>query len=248
MKNISYFILFLSIFACDSENTSDCFQTAGPLIKREVAVASFDKIFVNRDIELILKDGPEQKVIIETGENLINDVGASVADGRITLTDNNNCNYVRSYGITKVYITSPNITEIQSSTQYDVTSDGVLTYPSITLVSEDFNTPDVFTVGDFVMEIQSNNFRVSFNGVSTCFVSGTVTNLNVSFFAGDGRFEGRDLIAQRVNVFNRGSNDMIVNPQVELKGTISSTGNVIAISRPPLVDVEELYKGRLIFE
>ncbi len=61
---------------------------------------------------------------------MLNDVDAIVVDGKLILTDNNSCNYVRNYGVTKIYITSPNITEIRSSTQYDVSSDGVLTYPS----------------------------------------------------------------------------------------------------------------------
>ncbi|MBC3758000.1 DUF2807 domain-containing protein [Hyunsoonleella sp. SJ7] len=248
LKRIACISLILLVFACDSENANDCFQTAGPLVQKELIVESFDKILVNRDVELILKDGAEQKVVVETGENLLNDVEVSVINGRITLTDNNNCNYVRDYGITKVYITSPNIREIRSSTQYSIKSDGVLTYPEINVLSEDFNTPGTFTVGDFILEVNSNTFRATFNGLSSCFVSGSVNNLNVSFFAGDGRFEGRNLIAQNVEVLNRGSNDMVVNPQAEITGTISSTGNVIAVNRPPVVEVEELYKGRLIFE
>ena len=55
-------------------------------------------------------------------------------------------------------------------------------------------------------------------------------------------------MAQKVNVWNRSSNDMIVNPQQEITGKISGTGNVICVNRPPIVDVEEQYKGRLIFE
>ena len=84
----------------------------------------FDKILVNRDIELIVKDDVNQQVVIETGENLLNDVKVKVVDGQLILADDNSCNYVRNYGITKIYVTSPNITEIRSSTQYDISSDG----------------------------------------------------------------------------------------------------------------------------
>jgi hypothetical protein len=41
---------------------------------------------------------------------------------------------------------------------------------------------------------------------------------------------------------------MIINPVQELKGKISGTGHVISVNRPPIVEVEEQYKGRLIFE
>ena len=246
-KIISIALLFL-ILACDSEKVNDCFQRTGSIIQKEIVVSSFDRILVNRDIELILKGGAEQKIIVETGKNLINDIEAVVNDGRLILTDNNTCNYVRDYGITKFYITSPNITEIRSSTQYDISSDGVLTFPSLTILSEDFNAPDTFTNGNFNLQIDNNTFRLVFNNLSNCFISGKTNNLHITFAAGTSRFEGRDLVAQNVTLWNRGSNDMIVNPEQSIKGKISGAGNVISVNKPPVIEVEELYKGKLIFE
>ncbi len=205
-------------------------------------------ILVNRDIELIIKEGVTQSVIVETGKNLMNDIIAEVVDGRLTLTDNNTCNYVRDYGVTKVYITSANITEIRSSTQYEISSDGVLRYPSLTVLSEDFGAPGAFNVGDFRLQIDNTNFTLVFNNLSVGYISGQTDNLNITFAAGISRFEGRNLIAQKVTVSNRGSNDMIVNPQQEIKGKISGIGDVISVNVPPIIDVEEVYRGRLIFE
>lgn len=248
MKTIKYILLFFLVFACDSETANDCFQTAGNIVQEEVQVANFDKILVNREIELVLKDGPEQNIVIETGENLLNDIRVSVEAGRLTLTDKNTCNYVRDYGVTKVYVTSPNITEIRSSTQYDIRSEGVLTYPSLTILSEDFNAPDTFSVGDFILEIDNSSLNAIFNGISIGYISGSTNTLNVNLAGGDSRFESRDLVAQSVTVFHRSSNDIVVNPQQSLKGSIVSTGNVISVNAPPTIDVEQLFNGRLVFE
>ena len=248
MRIVKYIVVLFFIIACDSEDAGDCFQKTGSIIQQEMTVSNFDKILVNRDIELIIKEGTTQSVIIETGMNLINDVVAEVVDGRLVLTDSNTCNYIRDYGVTKVYVTSPNITEIRSSTQYDVSSDGVLTYPSLTVLSEDFGTPGTFNVGDFRLEIDNTSFRLVFNNLSVGYISGQTENLNILFAAGTCRFEGRNLIAQSVTVSNRSSNDMIVNPQQEIKGKISGIGNVISVNKPPVVNVEEVYRGRLIFE
>lgn len=235
------------MLACNSEQAGDCFQTTGSIIQQEVSVSNFDKILVNRAIELIIKEGAEQKVIIETGKNLLNDVEAVVIDGKLILTDNNSCNYVRDYGITKVYVTSPNITEIRSSTQYDVRSDGVLTYPNLTILAEDYSAPGTFTNGNFKFQIDNVTFKLVFNNLSNCYISGKTNNLNITFAAGTSRFEGANLVAQNVTLWNRSSNDMIVNPQQSLTGKISGTGNVISVTHPPIVEVQELYKGRLIF-
>jgi hypothetical protein len=247
MKKVIFILVLIMLFSCNSENASDCFQTTGAIVQQEVTVSSFDKILVNRDIELIIKDGLEQKVIIVSGKNLLNDVEAIVEDGKLILTDNNSCNYVRNYGVTKVFITSPNITEIRSSTQYDVSSEGVLTYPSLTILAEDFSAPDSFTNGNFRLKIDNNSFNLVFNNISNCFISGKTNNLNVTLASGTSRFEGQNLVAQNVVIWNRSSNDMILNPQLSILGKISGTGDVICLNKPQIVDVEQQYKGKLIF-
>ena len=41
---------------------------------------------------------------------------------------------------------------------------------------------------------------------------------------------------------------MIVNPIQSLTGIIRGTGDVIAVNQPPMVDVEQIYIGQLIFD
>jgi len=247
MKKLLYICSLISLFACNSENAGDCFQTTGKIIQVEVNVDAFEKILVNRDVELILKEGP-YKIIIETGKNLLNDVKVIVVANELQLSDNNNCNYVREYGITKIYVTAPNIREIRSSTQYDISSDGVLNYSNLRLLSEDFNVPDTFTIGDFRLDVNTINFSAATNNISSFYISGIAENVNIGFFAGASRFEGRNLIAQHVEVFHRGSNDMILNPQQSLTGQLLGTGDLISVNQPPVVNVEQIYTGQLIFE
>jgi hypothetical protein len=247
MKNIVYLFVVTLIVACNSEDAFDCFQTEGSLVQQEIAIGTFERILVNRDVELIVKEGPEYKVVIETGANLLNDVEAVVVGNQLQLTDHNSCNYVRDYGITKVYVTAPNLKEIRQSSQYEVSSDGVLTYPELSLVSEDFNAPGSFTVGDFKLQVAIEDLEVVANNISSFYISGTVNNLDIGFFSGAGRFEGENLVAQNVDVFHRGSNAMIVNPQESLTGELRGTGNLISVNEPPIVEVEQFYTGALIF-
>lgn len=248
MKKLTYILCLIFLFACNSEDAGDCFQTSGSIIQQEVTIEAFEKILVKRNVKLVLKQDVDYKVVIETGKNLINDVKAKVKNNQLILTDDNTCNYVRDYGITTIYVSAPNITEIRSSTQYDIVSDGVLNYNSLRLLSEDFNVPETFTIGDFRLEINTKNFSVATNGLSSCYISGIAENVNIGFYAGSGRFEGRDLIAQNIEVYHRGSNEMIVNPQLSLTGELLGTGNLISVNQPPIVDIEVVYTGNLIFE
>ncbi|RNC84188.1 MAG: DUF2807 domain-containing protein [Winogradskyella sp.] len=246
MRKVAIILTLFICLACDSESAFDCFQTSGSTIQQQVDVPNFERILVNRDVELIIKQGPQQ-VIIETGENLINDITATVQGNQLVLTDNNTCNFVREFGITKVYVTTPTLTEIRCSTQFEIRSEGILNFNELNLISEDFNFPDSFPIGDFRLELDVDDLSVVSNNLSFFYLSGEADNVSISFPAGDGRFEGESLIAEHITLLHRGSNDMVVNPQQSLEGQILATGNVISVNQPPLVDVTNAFTGQLIF-
>ncbi len=249
MRNIIYVILILLFAGCDSENGWDCTQKAGAIVETEFTVQPFTKILVWERIQLFVKQGEEQKVVVETGENLMSDVEVSVIDGKLEIHNNNSCNLVRDYGLTKVYITSPNITEIRSSTGLPVESIGVLQYPSLTLLSEDQQNEDQYhTDGDFKMNLDVGHLNVVANGLSKFYLSGSATSASFGLYAGDCRIFSENLIVQNLFIFHRSTGEMIVNPQQAIRGKIVGLGNVISKTRPPIIEVEELYRGKLIFE
>ena len=247
MKNILLILLAILLASCNSDNAPDCFQNAGDIIQKEFAVEAFTKITVFKNVELIVTEGATQSVILETGEFLLSDVEVKVENGRLILKDNNGCNLTREYGVTKVYVTSPNLTEIRNSTNLTVRSNGVLNYESLDLLSED-DSGDFYNVGVFDVEVNATNIKVVINNLTTTYISGSTTNLRVNHASGDGRFEGRNLIADKVTIYHRGTNDITVNPQESLTANLVSTGDVIAVNTPPMVTVTEQFNGRVIFE
>ena len=118
MKYLIYTLFSLIILSCNQEDAWDCIQTSGATVFQELMVAPFERILVNRDIELIVKQGMDYKVEIQTGANLVNDIEVVVLDSQLQLTDHNTCNLVRDYGLTKMIVTTPFLSEIRSSTQY----------------------------------------------------------------------------------------------------------------------------------
>ncbi len=250
IKKISLIGLLACVaFGCNGENAPDCFQNAGELVTQEISVPAFDKITVFENIQLILKQGPVQEVVIETGEFLVDEVIAEVIADRLVLRNTNNCNLFRKYGITKLYVTSPNIMEVRSSTGLPIVSDGVLGFPEISLISESFSDPETVTTdGAFELQVASQTVRIVANGIAFFQLSGTAENFTASIFAGDSRVEAQELMAQNVVVSHRGSNDILVNPQQSLNGVIRGTGDVVSFNRPDSVDVEVLYRGQLIFK
>ncbi|TAI46918.1 head GIN domain-containing protein [Flagellimonas allohymeniacidonis] len=238
----------LMFWGCNGENVPDCFQNAGDLKRIEVDLPVFSTITVFENLNLVLKQGDAQKVEIESGEFLINDISARVEGDRLVVRNENGCNFIREYGLSTIYVTSPNIVEIRSSTGLLISSDGVLNYPSFALFAESFVDPEAETTdGSFDLEVDSQDLNIVVNGIAFFKLAGAVTNFNITVAAGDSRIEAQELIAETVNLNHRGTNDIFVNPQERISGVIRGTGDVISFNRPAEVEVEELFNGRLIF-
>ena len=250
-KHICYCVFALAFgvfFSCNSERAPDCFQNAGDLVRVTVAIEDFSTITVFENLNLVLRQGDESQVEVETGEFLLNEVTAEVEGNRLVLRNENSCNYVRDYGITTVYITAPNITAIRSSTGGLISSDGVLEYTNLNLISERFNNPEAETTdGSFDLNLSTENLSIVTNGIAYFKLKGAVDNFAITIAAGDSRIEAEDLVAQTVNLNHRGSNDVFVNPLERISGIIRGYGDVISVNRPAEVAVEEVFNGRLIF-
>jgi len=239
-------IIFL-VLSCAKDNAPDCIQSAGVVMTIEQNIEPFDRILVNENIELFLLQGSEYHLKIESGEHLISDVNYTIDNsGLLTLSDNNQCNWVRSYVPTKIFVTTPILKEIRSNTQYTIKSEGMLTFPNLKLISENFNEDNISS-GDFNLIVQNESLSIISNNISQFFISGSTDTLFVGFYSGTTAFFGANLLAQNVEISHRSSHDITVHPVQSLSGVLRSTGNLISVNEPPNVDVSVLYTGSLIF-
>ncbi|MEM7187769.1 MAG: head GIN domain-containing protein [Bacteroidota bacterium] len=244
-----YLLVGLLFWSCNTEDGLNCFQAAGNIIQQEYDVKTFEKILVRERVQLIVSQGPEQRVVVETGENLLNDIVVTSINNTLSIKNDNGCNLVREYGITKVFVTSPNIKEIRNSSGLEVQSDGVLAWPELLLLSEDEENQDQFHIdGDFRLDLNVGTLSLVGTGISNFFLTGTANEARFEIFNGDGRIESADLIVNDLNIFHRGTQKMIVHPVNSIRGEIRGLGNVISVNEPPIVEVQEFYTGRLIFE
>jgi len=249
MKFFSFLLVGLLFWSCNTEDGLNCFQAAGTIIQQEFEVKVFEKILVRERVQLILSEGPVQKVVVETGENLLNDIIVTSLNNTLSVKNDNGCNLVRDYGITKVFVTSPNITQIRNSSGLEVQSDGVLNYPELLLLSEDEDNEDQFHIdGDFRLDLNVGSINLVGTGISNFFLSGTAQEARFEIFNGDGRIEADDLLVNDLTIFHRGTQKMIVHPINSITGEIRGLGDVISVNEPPIVNVQEFYTGRLIFE
>lgn len=242
----SIHILILLFIASGCSVAEDCFKKTGDFVLQTIEVTDFDKIVVEKGVALVIKEGPEYLLQVSTGTNLVEDISVNVVDGTLQISDQSECNLVRDFGQTTVYITTPTLSEIHSFTEKDIVSDGVLTFPMLRLFT--LEEQEVTGTGDFRLNIQSGQLVVESNTLAGYFIEGEVQELLVNFYSGDGKFVGPNLHANTINVFHRSSNDLILYPIESIEGNIYGNGNIILKNIPPIIQVTEHYTGKLIIE
>lgn len=234
---------------CTCEKPSDCIESAGEIINQEYQMMAFDRIEVHQGVELIITQGDVYKVIVQTGKNLLDNIEVSQENNILTLKDHTSCNWVRDYGLTKVFITAPNLVEIYSKTDRNISSTGVLTFPILKLFAFDpdaDNLPGAGT-GDIILEIDNDYIEIQSNNVARFYISGQTNYASFNIYFGDTRIDSPNLFADEVFVYHRGSNDIITYPISKVSGTLVSTGDLILKNNPSINEVQELYQGRVIY-
>ena len=253
------FILHITFFCCLILVTScgiseDCFKGNGNQITQTFPFEGFSKIKVYDGVGLVVKEGPNYEVKIKTSENIIDNLDVKLEGNMLVIKDNSSCNIARDYGQTTVYVTIPDGTilplipelELHCKTEQKIQSDGVLHSPIVRLfaIGDD---GDGAGTGDFYINVDNGQFVVESNNVSNFYINGHSEEMLLNFYFGNGRFYGKDYHVENVKVYHRGSNDMFVYPIQKIEGIINATGNVVLKNVPPIIDVEEVFRGRLIY-
>lgn len=245
-----YAVFFCSIylfFSC--EKPSDCIESSGAIVSKEVIVLPYTRLEVWQGIEVIITQGATYKTQIEAGENFIANIEVFQEGNTLFLKEKSVCNWVRDYGQTKVYITTPNLQEIYSKTERKISSNGVLTFPSLTIIAVDKNGDgkEGSGTGDFFLNIANDQLLIVNNSLSRYYLSGTTKQFTIGIYNGDGRIEAQNFIVDNCYLYHRGSNDVVVSVNQKIEGKLVSTGNLILKKKPEIVAVEELYLGRILY-
>lgn len=242
------------VFATSCGISEDCFKGNGNQVTQTFPLVNFSKIKVYDGVGLVIKEGTNYEVKVITSENILDNLEVKLEGNMLVVKDNSTCNIARDYGLTKVYVTVPDGTllpiipelELHCKTEQKIESEGVLHSPIIRLFSIG-DDGDGAGTADFHIMVDNGQLVVESNNVSNFYISGHCTEMLLNFYFGDGRFYGENLRAEKIIVYHRGSNDMMVFPIQKIEGTIFATGNVILQNVPPLVNVDEVYTGRVIY-
>lgn len=244
MRNVFILFCIISFLSCDSDSGSDCFKKQGEFTSEIRLTEDFNRISISEGVELWVEEADEYQVRVEIGKNLMDAIYTEVLDGELIIENDNRCSMLRNYHPAKIYVKTPDLKKIYSASDYSLHAVGVLRFPVLTLESG-IKTKTASSV--FEMEIENQKLIVNDNISSVFKIKGETEDLEVNFWGSNGRLEAENLKANKVNVYHRSSNDMIVFPIEEIRGQLLSTGDLVLKNMPDTIDIEQIYTGQVIY-
>ncbi len=146
-------LVLVTLSSCRKSPVCDCFEVTGNQATddRTSALASFNQIVAYDDMNVFISIGPEEKVLISGGENLIRNISANATNGVLSLRNENNCNWLRSYkkSTINIYITMPEVTFI--------TNNGYGTIQSADTITTDNFQVETYSAGDINLAVHCNS-------------------------------------------------------------------------------------------
>jgi hypothetical protein len=228
-------MVLVAFTSCNREDAPDCFQRAGEVKTVQRDLDEFYSIELNDYIQYELLDTSYFGVIISAPGNLISDIETQVSDGRLTISNTNRCNFVRSFkSRITVRICAPDFFDIQNYATGDISSVNQL-------IGNRFSLENRGAAGVQRISLQSDTVNIATHtGVSDVVLDGSCDVVYL-FNQGLGKMDARDLQSNYAFVNNSSLNDVYVYSQDYLYGFIQFSGNIYYVGNPKGID--SLVKG-----
>ena len=166
------------------------------LVKEDRNLSGFNRIQTYSSIDIYIKQGDKESVIVETNEEYQKQVLISVEDKQLIIKTKGNILNPDKFN---VYITVKDLSDIRSSGSGDIESVGVLKFPSLNF--------KLNGSGDIEMNIDTKSVSIEINGSGDVELEGKITDLDLHVF-GSGDVEIASMDYEKVILSISGSGDI----------------------------------------
>jgi hypothetical protein len=244
MFKISFVFISFILISCSLDKMNDCVGSSGSVTYQSIELDSFLKLNINEGIEVELIQNPIHKIEIEVGQHIKKYIEYTVINQELFLSNRLTCS-VGFPPAAKIKVYTPNLTDINTVSQYNLTSNQIFDADTLYIGSGVSKKTASCVIK---LNIKANNLTIESGNLTFFELTGYVNNFSIIFWGGNSRLEAQNLISQHVNLFQRSSNHMYLNPIQSIKGQIYSNANVYVNQFPNLVDVTSYNKGKLILQ
>ncbi len=221
LKRIIPLCALVLLSGCRKEQWDDCITSTGPQRSEERVLAGFHTVDVSDRIDVVLDHVPATTIVVEAGRNLMDQVRTEVRDSVLYVTNENRCNWVRSFK-PRIVVKVP-IADVRT-----LTLRGTGNISATDTVRQDILRIDQWlAMGTVDLTVNVNSIEVGLHtGAGDVVLRGQV-QANANYYSGImGTIDAADLRAAIVNINNSGVGDFHCWATDELKVQINDAGDV----------------------
>ena len=236
LKNNVLVFLLSSLFILPACHDDDLFgiRGEGPTVSEERELSQFDRIELEVDADVILKQGEDQEVVVEAQGNILSVLETDVKNGKLEIDFGRH--HVRRHNDIKIYITVPDITSLKVAGSGSIRS------------SEDFEVYDldlkISGSGKIDLGVTgANSIDTDISGSGDLYLNGDVIRHQANI-SGSGKIKAYDLVTKNADIEISGSGNSEVYVTDRLKAKISGSGK-IRYKGSPAVEVNVSGSGKV---
>lgn len=228
MKNLStpafiVALLFLGLGFTACENTFiGGIRGEGQVVSEERPLNSFHSIKNSVAADIYLSQGPQEDIRIEAQENILANMNTRVYNGKLDIYFEDP---VQHHNKVKIYITIPEVRELNVSGSGEIASTDLLSGEALSI--------NLSGSGKADLQVQMQEVDANVSGSGDIYLHGEAERLYTRI-SGSGKVHALDMPVQEANVHVSGSGDCSLDVSDRLEVQISGSGDVSYRGRPAI--------------
>lgn len=225
--------LALLLSACNFNiNTGE--NGNGNVVTQERNVTEdFTEVRGSAGLDVYLTQGDENKIVVETDENLQQYIEADIEEGKLHITTSENIGRSKAK---KVYVTYKELNTVEASSGADVTGNSVIKSENISLKSS--------SGAQLNVEIFAKNLTAKTSSGADLIVSGKASSVKADASSGS-ELNAKELLAIECKAEASSGAEVTVNVKDNLETNVSSGGEVNYYGNPVSVNSNKSHSGNV---
>jgi len=220
-----FFILLITFAtACKPDALLDCVNSTGPLREEKRAIGQFENLIIESDLAVTWHDSTENLVIVRCGRNLLRKVRTELVGKTLLLTNENRCNWVRSFD-------NPMHIDLYSKAPYLISLKGFGDISCEDTLKTTPLTVQHYGTSNVLLKVKVGEFYLDFNSPNDCEVSGE-SDKAIYSIQRYGKFKAQNMSVHKLILTMKGENDAWISVKDSLKGSHESQRNVYLKGNP----------------
>lgn len=234
--------MVLGLLSCNKPSAPDCFKKTGSQTSATRTLEPFISVVLDSHMDMTIQNGPEYKVELFGGANMLDEIKTSVSDGTLTITNKNKCNFTRGYKHSlSLMVTCPDFQYVVTNSIGNIYTTPNFHQDTLSVRSED---GDIYLYGSYY------KLQTSSHGYGNVTFKGTTNKLFVYMYGTNYLYAGDGLVFNYALIGNTSLAQAYVNvtDSAALEYNISKSGNIYYKGNPVVLTGTINGTGKIIKE